>query len=414
MNRRTEPAPWRRVPLAWSNLTHDRRHLALCVAGVGFAVVLMFVQYGFRNALLDSNTLLIDHFNADLVLVSRLRTTLMIPETIDRHRVAQAAGVSAVRSTHPLYLETRVTMLQSAPTAEGSHEPRRPIRVVGIDPDAFLLNFPALDPAPNAPGSCVQELKLADRVLFDAECKRQMEQHQLPIYGPLVPGSRTELAGHEVWVAGTFDMGSDFGADGTLIVSTDTFERLLRRPFPQFGMLDQVDVGLVRLEPGADRLAVRDALRALFTAGDVDVLTIDEMAARERQYWLDSTPIGFVFGFGVFMGFLVGTMICYQILSSDVADHIAEYATLKAIGYPNRFINGVVLQQALLLALGGFLPGLLVSAVIYRALVWLTDLPLRLTPGRIGLILGLTVAMCVASGLLALRKVRTVDPAEVF
>ena len=101
-----------RVPLAWHNLTHDRRHLTVCVAGVGFAVVLMFVQYGFRNALLDSNTLLIDRFNADLVLVSRLRTTLLIPESFARSRVAQAACVPGVRSTHPLYIENRLTFLQ--------------------------------------------------------------------------------------------------------------------------------------------------------------------------------------------------------------------------------------------------------------------------------------------------------------
>src|SRR5262249_52613944 len=155
---------WHRVPLAWHNLTHDKRHLTVCVAGVGFAVVLMFVQYGFRNALLDSNTLLIDRFNADLVLVSRLRTTLLIPESFARSRVAPAARVPGVRSTHPLYVENRLTFLQSAPDADGTRDSRRPIRVVGIDPDAFLLDFPELDPKPGAPQSCLAELKKAGRV----------------------------------------------------------------------------------------------------------------------------------------------------------------------------------------------------------------------------------------------------------
>jgi putative ABC transport system permease protein len=114
------------------------------------------------------------------------------------------------------------------------------------------------------------------------------------------------------------------------------------------------------------------------------------------------------------LGFVVGMVICYQILAGDVADHAAEYATLKAIGYPNRYLSGVVLQEALILAAAGFVPGMAVTFGIYLLLAELTGLPLRLTPGRFGLVLGLTVVMCVASGLLALRKVQTVDPAEVF
>ncbi len=404
----------KRVPLAWLNLTHDLRHLALCAAGIGFAVVLMFVQYGFRNALLDSNALLIDHFNADLVLASRLRTTLMIREVFPRQRLAQAAAVPGVRSVHALYLETRFSSLQSAIREDGNSGPRRSIRVVGVDPDAYLLKFPELDPTPGAPRSLVPELKIDRHALFDRQCKRNTERRRESIYGPLVPGSRTELAGQEITVAGTFDMGGDFGADGTMIVSLETFALLLRRPILQAGSLNEVDFGLVRLEPGADRAAVQEALRARLTEEDVDVLMLGELADRERHYWLDTTPIGFVFGFGVFMGFLVGSMICYQILSSDVADHMAEYATLKAIGYPNRYLNGVVLRQALLLALGGFVPGLLVSDGIYRFLTWLTDMPLEMTLARVGLVLFLTVLMCIGSGLLALRKVQTLDPAEVF
>ena len=114
------------------------------------------------------------------------------------------------------------------------------------------------------------------------------------------------------------------------------------------------------------------------------------------------------------IGFLVGTVICYQILSSDVADHLAEYATLRAIGYPGRYLNLVVFQEGLLLALGGFLPGLALSAVMYWYLHAQTGLPLRLTVWRACYIFVLTVAMCSVSAWLALRKAREADPAEVF
>jgi putative ABC transport system permease protein len=146
----------------------------------------------------------------------------------------------------------------------------------------------------------------------------------------------------------------------------------------------------------------------------MDVLTIEEFMERERRFWLDNTPIGFVFGLGMALSFVIGMVICYEILSSDVADHLAEYATLKAIGYPNRYLSVVVLQQALLMAASGFLPGVGIAWVIYRILGYLTSLPMWMTPGRVGLVLGLTMLMCAGSGLLALRKAQELDPAEVF
>jgi putative ABC transport system permease protein len=146
----------------------------------------------------------------------------------------------------------------------------------------------------------------------------------------------------------------------------------------------------------------------------MDVLTIDELMEREHRFWLDNTPIGFVFGLGMALSFIIGMVICYEILSSDVADHLAEYATLKAIGYPNRYLSAVVLRQALLMAATGFLPGVVISWVIYRWLGYLTSLPMWMTPGRVGFVLGLTVLMCAGSGLLALRKAQELDPAEVF
>ena len=114
------------------------------------------------------------------------------------------------------------------------------------------------------------------------------------------------------------------------------------------------------------------------------------------------------------LGFVVGMVICYQILTSDVADHLPEYATLKAIGYTNRYLSWVVVQESLILAAAGFVPGIAVTYGTYLLLTDLTGLPLVLTPGRFGLILGLTVVMCVTSGLLAVRKIKKVDPADVF
>jgi putative ABC transport system permease protein len=399
------------VPLAWKNLTHDRLRFGLFSAGIGFAVVLMFVQFGCRNALLDSNVLLIDHFRADLVLVSRKQTTLALRQAFSRHRLAQAAAVPGVRSVHPLYLEYYLSILRNTNAEETKRAPGQAIRVIGVDPGAYLLDLPELDP--QRPGSLVEGLKTVGQALFDRRAKRAPGRGGEFVYGPVAPGTETDLAGRRARIVGTFELGGDFGAEGTLIVSVDTFGQWFR-PSRTGGGLEEVEIGLVRLEPGVDRTAVLRQLRSLLREGDVDVLTREEMADREKQFWLSSTPIGFVFSFGMLMGFVVGMVICYQVLSSDVADHLAEYATLKAIGYPNRYLTRVVLSEALVLAGAGFVPGLLLSALLYRGLSALTGLPMRLTPGRVGLILALTVLMCAGSGLLALRKAQEVDPAEVF
>jgi putative ABC transport system permease protein len=84
------------------------------------------------------------------------------------------------------------------------------------------------------------------------------------------------------------------------------------------------------------------------------------------------------------------------------------------MGYSNGYLSRVVLQQALILAVLGFLPGAAISIWLYHLASEATRLPIYLTSERALLVLVLTVAMCSLSALLALRKVRSVDPAEVF
>ena len=403
----------RRVPLAWLNLTHDRWRFVLFSFGIAFAVVLMFVQYGFRNALLDSNFLLIDHINADLVMVSQRGASIAFRESFARHRLEQVAGTAGVKSIHPLYIEYYQSLLRNVDPDPTKRAPGRAIRVVGVAPDAYLLSLPVLNPAPDAPGSKAAELKEFGTALFDRLSKRRLDGRE-SVFGPLAVGEETELAGRRIRLIGSFALGSDFAAEGTMVVSDNTFIDLLRRPISPSDPRAEVDLGLIRVDPGVDVRSVQQAIRAQLPEGDVDVLTVPALRARESKFWLEYTPIGFVFGLGMAIGFIVGMVICYQILSGDVADHLAEYATLKAIGYPNRYLSGVVVQQAMLMAGAGFIPGIVISWLLYRWLAHVTALPLLMTLPRVALILGMTIAMCIASALLALRKAKEVDPAEVF
>jgi putative ABC transport system permease protein len=403
------------VPLAWKNLTHDPVRLVLYTAGIGFAVVLMGVQYGIMNAMLDSNTVLLERLNGELVLVNPTKASLLFREAINRRRLEQAAGVPGVASVDAVYLEYQLGEVRHTAIDPRDRTQTRRARIVGVDPNARAITLPEVSDADwsrlNVPGTAH----------YDRRSRPHPDQTHHPgesVFGPLGDGIRTELVGRSLTlVGGGFELGFDFGTDGTFIVSDRTFADWVRRPFTAPGVdpLAEVDLGVVRLQPGTDRARVQREMQAMFAAdGDVDVLTRDGIIAREKWFWWTNTPIGFAFGAGVLLGFVVGMVICYQILATDVADHAAEYATLKAIGYPNRYLSLVVLQEALILAGLGFAVGLPATLVLYYLLTDWSGLPMRLTLARGGLVLALTFVMCAGSALLAVRKVKKVDPADVF
>jgi putative ABC transport system permease protein len=382
----------RRVPLAWRNLTHDVRRLLVALGGVAFAVLLMCMQVGFQNALFDSTVALVEGLNAEIIITSRARYTLSVRETFSRRRLSQAEATPGVAAAYPLYIETRLASWKNPETGV-----TYPIRVLAFDPYQPVWNMPsARDQA--------HKLRQSEAVLIDERSKSD--------YGPRRAGITTELAGQTVRVVGTFQLGTDFANDGNLLMSTANFVRYFAGPRGG-DALGEVDVGLVQVEPGRNARQVKQALMASLP-DDVAIFTRDEFTRQELDFWAESTPIGYIFTFGTALGFLVGVIICYQILYADIADHLAEFATLKAMGYRPRYFVWLVLQESLFLSLLGFIPGALISAALYTVVGQYTGLLMRLTPGRAGFVLALTVAMCVVSGLLAMRKVLRADPAELF
>jgi len=235
-----------------------------------------------------------------------------------------------------------------------------------------------------------------------------------PEYGPVATRVANgepvtaEVGDHRITVVGLFDLGTSFGIDGTLITSDWNFLRLF--PNRSKGL---IEIGLIKLKPGADP----ERLRRVLVAGlapDVEVLTKQGYMDREKDYWAGATPIGYVFTFGSIMGLIVGGVIVYQILFADIAAHLPQYATLKAMGYKNSYLFSVVFQEALILAVVGYLPGAVAAVWLYRITEGATHLPLFMAWQTALAVLALTVLMCSAAGAIALRKVRSADPAEIF
>ena len=364
----------------------------MSITGIAFAVLLMFTEIGFLNGLYDSQVELVNHLSADLIITNRLKYSLIRIEPFARRRLYQATTIPGVKAAYPLYLLD--WPLWRSPNSRKLY----PIRVLAFKPaDPIFVNPDIMAHA--------AALQLPDTVLIDTQSKSY--------FGDRYAGVVTELAGKAIHVVGTFRLGTDFVNGGTLIMSDRNFLKHIVTERERDTGLGKVELGVVHVAPGMDPAIVAAALRQALP-DDVTVYTRQEYLAHEMRYWRQSTPIGPIFGLGAAMGFVIGVIICYQILYTDVVDQLPQFATLKAIGYHNRFLVGVVFQQALGLACLGFIPGLVLSYVFYKLLAHGTGLLMRLTVPRATLVFLLTVAMCTFAGSLAVRKVLSADPAEVF
>jgi putative ABC transport system permease protein len=384
------------TPLAWKNLTHDPRRLAVAVSGVAFAVVLIFVELGFMNALLDSTVQILRRLNGELVIVSSMSYAVPGRESFDARRLEQARGVRGVRAVYPVYID-----LTSLLRKEGSRS--YPIRVIAYDLEHQALRL-------DLPSELRSALRKPETALADLANRRK---YQIPTTAKGLRSYRGELAGKHIDLVGQFDIGIDFINDGNLLMSEQNFAYYLPHRARGRDPLSAVELGVVQLEPGVDVSLAQQRLRQTL-GGNVHVFTRQEIINREMRFWQTSVPIGFIFLVGVYMGFIVGVIICYQIIFSDIADHMSEFATLKAMGYSTRYFLGLVLCQAVYLSLFGFVPGIVLSYLLYEAISWVTGLTLALSPATVMLTLAVTMAMCIVSGLLAVRKLLALDPAELF
>jgi putative ABC transport system permease protein len=382
-----------RTPLAWHNLLHDKARLLTSLGGMGFAIVIMFLQMGFLNGVYDSQTHVVQLLNADLMLISTQQEAVLPAMQFPRKRLIQARACPGIVAAFPLYVEEFHAAWKNA---RDGHE--CPILVFGFNPADPVFLIPEVAAQAN-------DLKEPDTALIDNKSK--------DLYGALTPGAPAELSRRRIRVVGTFPLGCDFRVDGTVVVSDHTFFKCFADPRHPGTEAGRVTFGLLKAAPQADLIAVRDAVRRALP-GDVRVLTRQEFADQVRTYWATVQPIGYVFGLGTLVGFAIGVIICYQILYTGIMDRLPQYATLKAIGYSNRYLVKTVLLEANYLALLSFLPALLCSAGLYALLEHIAGTLMRLTPGRVLVLLLFTVAMATFSGLLAMRKLIRSDPAEVF
>ncbi|MGF1934235.1 MAG: ABC transporter permease DevC [Nostoc sp. ChiQUE02] len=386
------------IPLAWLQLARQKIRFLVALAGIAFVAVLMFMQIGFQAALYDSATQLHKNLEGDLFLISAQYKSLTSNQSFYRSNLYQILGFNSVESVSPLYV-------QFAKFKNPKNGLKFPLYVLGFDPVKSIFKFPDIDEKLNL-------IRIPNVVLFDRDSR--------PEFGAIAKDfeqgkvikveifSYTGLVGYRVKIGGLFKLGPSFGVDGNLIVSSSTFLRIFQdRP------VQKIDIGLIKLKPGVNPQKVLADLSAKLPK-DVRVITRKDFIALEKAYWSLRTPIGFVFNLMVLMGFVVGVIVVYQILYSNISTHLTEYATLKAMGFKNNYLLSVVFQQALILASLGYVPGLAISIALYDVSKNATKLPVMMTTDKAILVLISATLMCLTSGFLSTNKLRNVDPADIF
>ncbi|WP_313654104.1 ABC transporter permease DevC [Planktothrix agardhii] len=386
-----------KLATAWLQLKHQKVRLLVALSGVIFSVVIIFMQLGIRDALFDSAVRFHQSLQGDIFLISPRSTALIAMKSFPERRLLQSLAFDEVDYVSPIYLDFAQWKNPN------TRNYWRNIFVLGIN-----LRYPVL----NLSGITenIEKLKMPNTVLFDQGSRSE--------FGTIAQDFRrdgsvsTELGNpngnRKVNVVGLFQFGTSFGSDGNLVTSHINFLRIFDNRKKGF-----IDVGLIKLKPDQDIQKTLEKLRK-YLPKDVRVLSKSEFVNFEKKYWQTSTAIGFIFNLGVALGIIVGVVVVYQILYTNVSEHLSEYATLKAMGYRHRYLLSMVLQQAFLIAVLGYIPGFLIANIQYEFTKNATLLPVNMSLDRAVFVFILTLVMAFVSGATAVKKLQDADPADIF
>ncbi len=380
-----------RLPIGWLQLTHNKTRLIAAIGGVTFANILVLVQLGIMGSFNDSIRMSYEVIQGDILISAHDSNTFREGSHIPRQWGFRALSVPGVTAATPVFLG-------AAPWAQ--HDGSTIVfQVIGMDPTRPEFIGAGLPDT--------RSLKIADTAFVDS-LTRGLDPElitQLSINKPLT----IEAINRQLKIIDTISIGLGFAGDGYLMLSDQSFMRLF--PNRNLGAANHI---LLALDQNVEPQNVISALKKMLPAETLRIRTLNDAINEEIKYQTTKRPTGLIFGFGVAIGIIVGLVIVYQVLSTDVADHISEYATFKAMGYSQKFLLGIVFEEAVILALAGFIPGILISTTIYSVLAKATNLPIEMSLSRALMVLFGTLLSCMVSGAIATRKLASADPADLF
>ena len=373
--------------VAWRMLVHEKGRSALAIGGILIAILLMFLQLGFYLAVPRGGLLFFDAMRFDLMMTSSAYVSQTQSYSFPRRRLYQALALPEVTHAAALYQASGRWLNPEASLV-------RDVFVIGFNPRDSVFDIPDVEKQMNL-------MQLPDSILVDTGSRREL--------GQLDIGRRIEIENRNVTIGGRYSLGTGFVGLGVAITSDLNFVRM----FPNQGGLSEINLGLLTLRPGANPHEVAEQLRRIMPA-DTQVFTRRELNEFEVGHWVTSTSTGLVFGFGAIVAVIVGLVILNQTLTTQITRQLPQYATLKAMGYTDRDLAGIVVMLASILSTVSFVPAAVLAIINYRIVRVATQLPIEMTLTRLFGVLAVAWGMSVVSALLALRILRRADPAELF
>lgn len=369
--------------LAFRNLFHDRIRLAVTLVGILFSIVLVAVQLGLYLGARSMIISMIDRADSDLWIMAYGTKNFEEGQAIDVRERYAALSTPGVARVVPLIVSFTDWRKPEGGTTL--------VVVIGTDvEDRGLVPW-------NVVAGDASALAAGDAVMVDESYIKDL--------GIKAVGDTAEIGGQRVRVTALTESIRSFTVTPYVFTTVARARTLLGMPS------SRITYGLVKLEPGADVEAVRQSIKS--KAPDLEVLTKAEFRTRSLNHWLFATGAGIALIGGAILGLVVGTVIVAQTLYSSTKDHLNEFATLRALGSSSGYIHKVILAQAGLSAVLGYLLGMAIALTI-TILSERTALPILMTPGLAAVLLALTLAMCAVSAVSAIGKVMRIDPAMVF
>ncbi|MBD2563050.1 MULTISPECIES: FtsX-like permease family protein [Nostoc] len=391
-----------KIPIAWLQLRYQRNQTIAGIVGIFCITFLIFMQLGLRNAFLEGALQLPLNFNADIVLVSSLSSTVLQPVTFSSRPLYQALALKSVESVAPLY----ITSTQWYDRNQSLYRIR--VNVIGIPSNIQTLNLPGLK-------ENIEKLNKQKFALFDRNARNEFN----PIiaeFNERRESSAEVLAGatgslRELRVVGLFELGVNNAYDASFVINPTTFSQLFGRS------LTKIDVGLIKLKSNTNSKdnieRTVEQLRS-YLPRNIKVFSKSELITREKIFHENNSPMGFIFRFILIIAVIISIFILYQILYVKVTHNLASYATLKALGFSQKSLVSIVFQEAIFLVIAGYIPGGIISCLAYDYLVKITKIFIQMTVESAFFVLGLVCIICLISAGLSLLKVKDADPVDVF
>ncbi|MGK7919959.1 MAG: FtsX-like permease family protein [Trichodesmium sp.] len=410
--------------IARKNLLEDIPRFLVAQAGILFAVSLVTIQTGILNGFARSTTLLIDKSNADIWIASDEMVNFELTDPLLYGQVGQAQTIEGVQQAEPLILGSVRWRPENGEMS--------PLMVIGFNPDGQLFN----------PGNVIEgnvsDLKEPFAIMADQSRLSSMLSEGVgttALAGSLPAKLVAVTKGTQSIVSSTLLFTSLENANNYItarinsevnckvlgegnvqcakvIEKKDPNEELNEIPGPEkLEVADPIAYILVKAKPGEDLQALKKRIEKVMPA--TTAYTKQELSEKTRFFWLARTNIGLVLGMGAIVGVIVGIVVVAQILYSSVSDHIKEFGTLKAMGASDQELYAVIVEQAMWMAVLGYIPGMLLCLGLSG---WVASkgIIILITPWSALGVLGVTVIMCVGSGFFAIQKVTRIDPAIVF